>query len=124
MTVSVEYASRKAHLTHAVVVGLHALCCGLPILALAAVGLSGAAAGVVGFSDAASFVHEQAHGYELWMLLGSALLVSVGAALELAAWRAGARPGVPWLFAMSLLCFFVNAAIVLGHRPIEIPFAV
>lgn len=123
MSISADHASRKAHLTHALVVGLHALCCGLPILALAAVGLSGAAVGVVQFSEAASAVHGLAHAYELWVLLGSAVLVSVGAVLELAAWRKRARPVFPWLFAVSLLCFLVNAAIVLSHQPINISFA-
>ncbi|MBY0564216.1 MAG: hypothetical protein K2P58_08515 [Hyphomonadaceae bacterium] len=99
---------------------IHMICCGLPILALAAVALSGAAASVVQFADAAGAIHGLAHAYELWILLASAILVAIGAVFEVLARRERAASKFPWLFAISVGCFFVNAAIVLSHQSVTL----
>lgn len=107
----------RAHLAHAAVVGVHALCCGLPILALLAAGLTGMTSGVAMFSGAVGALHDVIHTFEAWILLISALLVGIGGALELFARRGpGAVRGVPWLFLLSAACFAMNTVIVLLHR--------
>ncbi len=95
--------------------GLHALCCGAPLLALAAASLSGAAVSVF---LPASFVafHDLIHVHELWVLLLSAALLVVGAGLELRARLRRRVSGFPLLFLLSGLCFFANVALILGHR--------
>lgn len=77
---------------------------------------------MVEFSNAVGAVHRWTHSLELWLLLASAVLISIGATLEVSVWRKRARPAFPWLFTISLLCFLINAAIVFGHQRIEIPF--
>lgn len=107
---------RRAHLAHAAVMGLHAVCCGLPALAMLAAGLSGATSGIALLSDKFEFFHDFLHAHEVWILALSAGLVVIGAALEAGARRRGAASGFPWLFAFSVLCFLANAAIILAHQ--------
>jgi hypothetical protein len=104
-------------LAHAAVMGLHALCCGLPALALAAAAVSGATSGIALLSDSAGKLHEFLHQHELWILVISAALVVLGGWLEVSA-RRHHRHGFPWLFAFSVLCFTANVAIILIHRSI------
>lgn len=108
--------ARHAHVAHAAVVGMHALCCGLPALAMLAAALSGATSGVALLSDSLQFFHRLLHGYELWILGLSAVLVTVGAWLEVSARRGRHAHGFPWLFAFSVFCFLVNVAVVFAHR--------
>lgn len=108
-------AGRRAHLTHAAVMGLHAVCCGLPALAMLAAGLSGATSGVALMSDSVEALHGFLHAHEVWILVASAALVVTGGWLEAAARREPGR-GFPWLFAFSALCFLVNVAIIVLHR--------
>ena len=96
-------------------VSLHALCCGLPALALIAAAASGAAAGSVLLPDIFVQFHEFMHGQEIWILVISAALVGVGGYLEWAARRTH-RHGFPWLFALSAACFVANVAIIAVHR--------
>ncbi len=107
-------SARGAHMAHATVMGLHALCCGLPAAAMAAAALSGAASGATLFSDFFTEFHGFLQGHEIWILMLSAGLVGVGGALELSNRRAD--PGFPWLFSFSAFCFLVNAAIILIHN--------
>lgn len=108
-------AGRRAHLAHATVMSLHALCCGLPALALAAAAVSGATSGIALASQSVAVVHEFLHQHELWILVVSAALVVSGGWLEASARRHQSR-GFPWLFAFSVLCFVANVAIIVGHR--------
>jgi len=108
-------AGKKAHLAHAAVVGLHAFCCGLPALAMLAAAASGAASGVVLLSDFIKPFHALLHAHEIWILIASAILVTVGGALEAWARRGAHRHGFPWLFAVSAVCFLANAAIIAAH---------
>jgi len=108
---------RRAHLAHAAVMGLHALCCGMPALMLAAAAVSGAASGVVLFSDFIGKWHDFLHHHEMWILAVSAALVVLGGWLEAAA-RRQSRHGFPWLFAFSVFCFAANVTIILVHRAI------
>jgi hypothetical protein len=105
---------QRAHLAHAAVVGLHAVCCGLPALALLAAAAFGTAAGTLVASDSIGEFHGLLHRYEGWGLALSAALVGLGGWLEMAARRH--RGGFPWLFAFSALCLGLNLAIVLAHR--------
>lgn len=102
--------ARRTHWAHVAVVALHAICCGLPILASVA-GVAASAAlmgGVLRF-------HTFLHGREL-------LLLGISAALVAGGWYAERRfvrrtgAGVSPLFWVSLACFAFNAAIVFGHR--------
>lgn len=112
-----EGHARGAHVAHAAMLGMHALCCGLPAAAMAAAALSGAAAsGATSFSAATGQMHALLHAHEVWIIAGSALLVATGGVLELVARRAGARRGFPWLFAFSAACFAFNLAIIAAHR--------
>lgn len=92
------------------VVALHAVCCGLPIIASVA-GLAASAAlmgGVLRF-------HTFLHTYEMWLLAVSGALVIAGWIAERRFLRrAGGRVSI--LFWVSLACFAFNAAIVAGHR--------
>lgn len=107
--------ARGAHVAHASLMGLHTICCGAPLLALAAASLSGAAASVF---LPASFValHDFIHVHEIWVLILSACLLAVGSGLELRARLGGGARGFPLLLVMSALCFLANAAFILGHR--------
>ena len=108
-------APRHAHLAHAAVVGVHAVCCGLPALALTAAALSGATSVAALLPDFFEQFHRLLHARELWILGLSAALVALGAALEIGA-RRGRQHGFPWLFAFSVLCFLINAGVILAHR--------
>lgn len=46
----------------------------------------------------------------------SAILVGAGAALEVLARRQAQGLGFPWMFMISVACFFANVAIIVGHR--------
>jgi hypothetical protein len=108
-------SGRRAHFAHATVMGLHALCCGLPALAMLAAAASGAASSVVLLSDSMAIFHNFLHRHELWILAISAALVVAGGWLEANA-RRRHRHGFPWLFAFSVLCFVANLAIIIAHR--------
>ena len=105
-----------AHIAHAAVVGLHAICCGLPALAMLAATLSGAASIGALLPDSFEQFHRLLHGYEVWIVGLSAALVTLGAWLEMGARRKHPRQGFPWLFAFSLLCFLINVGVILAHR--------
>jgi hypothetical protein len=109
-------AGRRAHLAHAAVVSLHALCCGLPALALMLTAASGATTGVTLFAEYAGEAHAVLHAHELWILALSALLVTVGGVLELATRREHKHRRLPWLYFLSVGCFALNLAIILVHR--------
>ena len=109
--------SKQAHLAHAAFLGLHALCCGLPILALLAAGVSGTTSGAALLSESFGEFHGFLHAHEVWIVLVSAALVTLGGALEASARRAPRHThGFPWLFAVSVLCFLANVAIIVAHR--------
>ena len=105
-----------AHLAHAAVVGMHAFCCGLPIAAILAAGLTGAASASALLPDSFEVFHHLLHGYEPLIVAVSALLVVLGGWMEVSSRRQGRAHGFPWLFALSLGCFLANAALVLAHR--------
>lgn len=107
---------RRAHVAHATVVAFHAVCCGLPILAMLAAGLTGATAGSALLSDTWREFHGLLHENEVWIVALSAVLVAFGAALEVLERRGRAQTRFPWMFALSVACFAANAAIVLAHR--------
>jgi len=109
-------AGKKAHLAHAAVVSLHALCCGLPALAMLAAAISGATSGAAMLAGVLEPVHALLHAHEVWILAASAALVVAGGALEAVARRGPHRHGFPWLFAFSVGCFLVNVAIIVAHR--------
>ena len=106
---------RHAHIAHAAVVGMHAICCGLPAAAMLAAALSGAASSVTLLPESFQQFHRWLHGYELWILGLSAALVTLGAVLEARARRSQSH-GFPWLFAFSVACFAINVAVILAHR--------
>lgn len=108
--------AHHAHLAHAAVVGMHAICCGLPVLAMLAAAFTGAASAGALLPDSFVVFHRLLHGYELWIVAVSAVLVSVGGFMEFDARRAGHAHGFPWLFTFSCLCFFFNLAVILAHR--------
>lgn len=97
--------------------GLHALCCGLPALAMLAAAVSGATSGIALLAGSFEEIHHFLHQHELWILVASASLVVTGGALEVASRRTH-RHGFPWLFAFSVLCFLANVAIIAAHRTI------
>jgi hypothetical protein len=105
-----------AHIAHAAVVGMHAICCGLPALAMLAAALSGAASVGALLPDSFEQFHRLLHGYELWIVGLSAALVTLGAWLEVSARRDHPRQSFPLLFAFSVLCFLLNVAVILAHR--------
>jgi len=111
-------AGKKAHIAHAAVVGLHAICCGLPALALLAAAVSGAASGTALLANAFTPIHDFLHQHEVWILAASAALVVGGGVLEVVARRGPHAHGFPWLFSVSVACFAANVAIVLAHRGI------
>lgn len=110
-------APRGAHLAHAAVMGLHAICCGLPALAMIAAAASGATSGLTLLSGSIGQIHHFLHGHEFWILAASAGLVTLGGVLELRA-RRQHRHGFPWLFAFSVLCFVANVSIIAIHRAV------
>jgi hypothetical protein len=106
---------RHAHLAHAAVVGMHAICCGLPALAMLAAALSGTASAAALLPDSFEQFHRMLHGYEVWILGLSAALVTLGAWLEVSS-RVRRSAGFPWLFAFSVACFVVNAGVIFAHQ--------
>lgn len=108
--------ARHTHAAHAAVVALHAICCGLPALAVTAVAVSGAASGFVLASSYVQTLHALLHGHELWLIGVSALFVTAGGVMELMLRRRGGSQTFPWMFAVSLGCFLVNVAILAVHR--------
>lgn len=111
-----EAHGRRAHLAHAAVVSLHALCCGLPALALMLTAATGATAGFTLFAEYTAEAHAILHAHEIWILALSAVLVTAGGVLELMVRRDGSHKGVPWLYFVSVGCFVVNLSIILAHR--------
>jgi hypothetical protein len=107
---------RQAHVAHAALIGLHTICCGMPVLAVALTALAGATSGVVLLSRSVGHLHHILHAHEVWILLLSATLVIVGGVLEVSARRGGGRFAVPWLYAFSVACFLLNVAILAVHR--------
>lgn len=101
----------RTHWAHVAVVALHTLCCGLP-LAVSALGLAASAALAAGVVR----MHDFLHSRELWLLGLSAALVAAGAFVEWRRMRVGGARRVSMLFAASLACLALNAAIVFGHR--------
>lgn|GEM_PF-5123149 len=100
----------RTHWAHVVVVALHTLCCGLPILASVA-GLATSAALVGGVLRFHTFLHT----YEMWVLGLSGALVVAGWIAERRFLRhAGGRLSL--LFWVSVACFAFNTAIIAGHR--------
>lgn len=106
---------RPAHIAHTAMVALHALCCGVPGLALLAAALAGTASGVLLVRESVGRFHAFVHAGEAWILGVSAALVVTGGILE-AVSRRGRRQGFPWLFALSAVCFLANVALVAAHR--------
>ncbi len=108
-------AAQRAHLAHAAVVALHAVCCGLPLAAMLLVGMSGALSAGVLLPDSFGIFHQWLHGYEIWVVALSVVLVAFGAWLEVDARRGGHVQGFPWLFTFSTLCLVMNLGVVLAH---------
>jgi hypothetical protein len=106
----------KAHLAHFAVVTLHALCCGLPVFAILAAALTGAASGSALQLGAYGQFHDFLHAHELWIVAVSAALVIAGAIFEARLRRGGGVRGIPVLFTISVFCFFANAGLILAHR--------
>jgi hypothetical protein len=103
-------AARRTHWVHALVVGVHVLCCGLP----AGMALLGVVVGALAWAAPITALHRFLHGYEPEIIALSFSLVAIGGLLE---WRRRAeRKGFPTLYALSLACFVANAAIVAAHR--------
>ena len=100
-------AGRRAHVAHGAVVAVHALCCGLPALAMTAAVLSGAASGAAVLPENVNIFHNLLHEHELWIIAVSAVLVVAGGV---------GGSGFPWLFAFSAVCFFVNVGIIAFHQ--------
>lgn len=118
-----DAAARRTHWVHALVVGVHVLCCGLP----AAMALLGVVVGALAWAAPITALHRFLHGYEPEIIALSFSLVAIGGVLE---WRRrSARKGFPMLYALSLACFVANAGIVAAHRidlgvqSVEAPFA-
>lgn len=109
-------AGKKAHIAHAALIGFHALCCGLPALAMTAAAVSGLTSGAALMSGVFEPLHALLHTHEVWILVGSAALVVTGGVLEVVARRGAHAHGFPWLFAFSVGCFLANVAIVMAHR--------
>jgi len=101
-------------LAHAAVVALHTVCCGLPALMLLVA--ASATSGIALLPDTFTQFHDFLHQHELWILVVSAGLVAAGGWLEVRSRRHGHVHAFPWLFAISVLCFFANLAIILAHR--------
>ncbi len=109
-------AARRAHTAHALVLGFHTLCCGLPLLAaLLASGALGLAS-IALIAGAVDAVHAVLHRHEIWILAVSAGLVAVGGLAEWAARRRGLARGFPAFFVISVVCLALNAGIVASHR--------
>ncbi|NWG55071.1 MAG: hypothetical protein HXY28_15275 [Hydrogenophilaceae bacterium] len=106
-------SARAAHKLHALVVGAHVLCCGVPAALMLMAAGAGASIGVSAVARYFSGAHELIHAYELWILALSAGLVLLGGLLE---WRAHRGRKVSFLFGLSALCFAANLAVVMLHQ--------
>lgn len=105
-----QATAQRTHLVHALVVGVHVLCCGLP----AALALLGVMVGALAWAEPVTALHRFLHSYEPEIIALSFTLVAIGGVLE---WRRRAeRRGFPVLYALSLACFVANAGIVAAHR--------
>lgn len=102
-------------MAHATVVTVHALCCGVPVLALILTGLSGLASAASLVAGVVEPIHAVLHSREMWILGLSAILVAIGAWLEFSARRRNHGLPFPWLFALSASCLAVNAAVIAAH---------
>ncbi len=111
-------AGKRAHIAHAALISLHALCCGLPALAMMAAAVSGLTSGAALMSGIFEPLHELLHTHEVWILAASAALVAAGGVLEVQARRGAHSHGFPWLFAFSVGCFLANVVIILAHRAV------
>ncbi len=109
-------AGEKAHVAHAAMISLHALCCGLPLAALALATLSGVASGTSVLVLASQQVHGLLHSHEYWILVASLLLVAIGGYFELGARRAHKRRSISPLFALSVACLAFNVVLIAAHR--------
>lgn len=105
-----------AHWAHAAVVSLHAICCGLPVLAMVLATGATAGSGWAAFAASSSSLHDLLHAQELWVLAVSGALVAIGGGFELVSRRGGADRGIPWLFLLSAACLALNLAIMVVHR--------
>jgi hypothetical protein len=108
--------AQRAHVAHALVLGLHTVCCGAPVLATL---LASGAVGLAGFALIETRVHalhDLLHHYEVWILAVSAALVVVGGVAEWSVRRRGAAKGFPIFFAVSAACFALNAGLTASHR--------
>lgn len=106
---------QRAHLAHAAVVSVHAICCGMPVMAVVLTALFGTASAATVAGAWFAPAHAALHAYETWILVASAVLVATGAALEWLSRRSSARSGAPWLFGLSVAAFVVNVAVVASH---------
>ena len=106
----------RAHLAHAAMVGMHSLCCGLPIAALMLSAVVGASTGLTALALKVAPLHRLLHAQEIWLVALSAALVSVGGYYEVRARKQGGHRGFPWLYALSCACFVFNLTIVAVHR--------
>lgn len=105
--------AKAAHAAHAMVVGAHVLCCGVPLALMLAAAGAGASIGVSAIARYFAGAHELIHAYELWILAASAVFVMLGGWLE---WRAHRGRRVSALFVVSLLCFALNAGVIWSHQ--------
>lgn len=108
-------AGARAHIAHAAMIALHALCCGLPVVAMALMAMAGAGSGLTAFAATTGELHGFLHARELWVLGASVVLVGAGAAFELHNRRRRGGGPFPWLFALSAACLMVNIAIMAAH---------
>jgi len=106
---------QRAHLAHAAVVSLHAICCGMPVMAVVLTALFGTASAATVAGAWFAPAHAALHAHESWFLGVSAVLVVAGALLEWLSRRASARSGPPWLFGLSLAALVANFAVVASH---------
>jgi hypothetical protein len=104
-----KQGASRAHWAHAALVGMHALCCGLPM----AMAVAGVAIGALAWAGPIIRIHTFLHGYEPEMLMVSFALVAIGGFAE---WRRRAQlRAFPKLYALSLICFLANAGMVTTH---------
>jgi hypothetical protein len=109
-------SGRHAHVAHGAVLAFHAVCCGLPALAMILAAFAGTASGALLLPEFFTEIHHFLHGHEVWILALSALLVVSGGWLEVHERSHGHNQGFPWLFAFSALCFVANFSIIAIHR--------
>jgi hypothetical protein len=106
-------AANGAHAAHAAVVGSHVVCCGAPAALLLLASGAGASIGLSAVQRFFLEAHAYLHAQELWVLILSAMFVSVGGWLE---WRAHRGRRLSLFFAASVLCLALNAGVIFNHR--------